>query len=131
MGKIELEADLSEPNELCTRSTNKKRVSTLERTGTVQASSSAWLEAATRNAENAQNQQSGNAGLRAWRQGGWKWTPEHLRKCNLSGDKSPPRLGGHVFGERALVTVLIFGFLIRELRGLLPAHQTSWGFFLS
>lgn len=56
MGQKGLEADHLEPNEVCTRSTNKKRISTLEITWTVQASSSVWLEAASRNIENAQNQ---------------------------------------------------------------------------
>lgn len=42
---------------------------------------------------------------------------------------SQMRVGVHLSAERALAAVLMFNFLLRELRGHLPAHQTSWGAF--
>lgn len=63
MGEMGLEAEHVKPNEFFTRSSNKKRISTLEITWMIQASGSAWLEAASRNTESTQNQQSRNPGF--------------------------------------------------------------------
>lgn len=42
---------------------------------------------------------------------------------------SPMRVGVHLSAEGASAAVLMFNFLLRELRGHLRAHQTSWGAF--
>ena len=53
MGQMGLEADHLEPNEFCTRSTNKKKINTLKNNWDSQASSSQYdlLEAASKNIE--------------------------------------------------------------------------------
>ena len=53
MGQMGLEADHLEPNEFCTRSTNKKRINTLKNNLDSQASSLLYdlLEAASKNIE--------------------------------------------------------------------------------